>query len=170
MFSKFKNFLKIFKCKFSHCLLIVFTGILVKITVFLPHTVHVNSFFGSQVVSENLKGAQVITNIMRSQILPDIGRISLAGVDVGLQNIELIGKSISEFGSGFIEVLSPISAYGEAMAYEEAEQQGCKRECRTGENVNYDRSQYYASCILWFIIGYLSALDIQILWIYFSRT
>ena len=106
MFSKFKNVIKIFKCKFFHCLLIVFIGILVKITVFIPHTVHGNSLFGSQVVSENLKGTQVIADIVSSQILPDIGSISPAGVDVGFQNIELIGKSISKFGSGFIKVLS----------------------------------------------------------------
>ncbi len=105
MFSKFKNLLKVFKRK------IFIVGILCEITIFLPYLVYGNPLFGGQIVSENLKGAQMIADIVGLQILPNIGSVPAASVDTEFQKVELIDKGISKFGSGFVEVL-PVDKAG----------------------------------------------------------
>jgi hypothetical protein len=147
--------------------LIVFIGILVKITVFLPHTVHGNSLFGSQVVSENLKGTQVITDIMSSQILPNIGSISPTGVDVGFQNIELIGKSISKFGSGFIKVLSVYEPGRKIIASEATDKSA--NDCKTTTNQSYfvgSENQFILAAFVGGIIGLIIGIGILLLFFF----
>ena len=103
MFSKFKNILKIFKRKFSYCLLIIFIGILVKITIFTPCLVYGFPLFSGQIVSENLKGNQMRFNIVGLQIFPNIGSVTTAGVDAVFQKVKLNDKSVSKFVSGFVK-------------------------------------------------------------------
>lgn len=91
------------KGKFFHLRFIIFIGILCKITIFLPCLAYGYFFFGDQIISENLKGNQMIADIMGVQILTNIGSIPAASVDVGFQLVELINKSDSKFGSGFIK-------------------------------------------------------------------
>jgi hypothetical protein len=104
MFSKFKNFFKAFEGKFFHLLFIIFIGILCKITIFLPCLVYDYPLIGGQVVFEDLKGTQMIADIVGSQILTNIGSIPTASIDVGFQKVALMGKGISERCGGFIKL------------------------------------------------------------------
>ena len=167
MFSKLKNFSKVFKSEFSHLLLIIFIGILCKITVLIPHTVHGNSLFGSQVVLENLKGTQVIADIVSSQILTDIGSIAPTGFDIGFQNIELIGKSISKFGSSFIKVLSIYEPGRKIIASEATDKNA--NDCKSATNQSYfvgSKNQFISAAFVGGIIGLI--IGIGVLFLFFS--
>ena len=78
-------------------------------------------------------------------------------------------EDFPEFITCGIKFFSPVSAYGETITYQKAEQQCYERKYRTGENINCD-SFHYADIIVFFILGYLSALTIRIIWKYLFNT
>jgi len=154
MFSKFKNILKIFKGKFSGFLLIIFIGILFKITIFSPCLVYGFNFCGGEITFKDLKSLQVRTNIVRPQILSDVGRVARTGVDVVFQKVELMNKGMLKFGSCFIEILSPVSAYGEEIAKQKTDKEGDYPDSRMRKYIDKQIVQCFFAFIL-VLSGYI---------------
>jgi len=78
-------------------------------------------------------------------------------------------EDFPEFLTRGIKFFSPISAHGETITYQKAEQQCYEREYRTGKDLNCD-SFHYADIIVFFLLGYLSALVIKIILSFFFDT
>ena len=84
-----------------------------------------------------------------------------------------VNQSLREYFPKFItcgiKFFSPVSAYGETMTYQKTEQQGYERKQWIG-NYFSNECYHHADLIVFFILGYLSALVIQIIWRYFFDT
>lgn len=168
--GEFKNFLYSFKGNFARILIKTKSLLVVCIiAIFLPCLVETSFLFGGEIVPEDLKSFQMTMEVSVRQLLTDItGSATARYVGVVPQEDDFREKGIAEGCGCFAEFISLISAYGKAMTYQEAEQQCYERECRTGEKLNCERF-HYADLITYFLIGYLSALVIQVVWRHFFR-
>jgi hypothetical protein len=92
-----------------------------------------------------------------------------AALNTGCEVEQFGFKCFSESLGSFIEIISPVSAYGEAVTHKKTEEQCYDRKQWIG---NYFSNECYrhSDLAVFFILGYLSALVIKIIWEYFFHT
>jgi hypothetical protein len=178
VFAEFKNVLKSVKSNLFQLPLSVFTScrlrrILLKqrshrvvwvTAILLPCLIYGYLVFGGQVGLEGLKGFQMAVNVTKPQKFAKVVATSeVPDVSIVSQKSDFWEESISKEGSSFIKFLSSIPTYAKAMTYQKAEQQCYERESRTGQNLNCD-SFHYADLIVYFLLGFLLAKVIPIVW------
>jgi len=90
----------------------------------------------------------------------------ISGSRFRLEPSQFILESGKKLVGGFIEIIFPVSAYCEEIPYQKTEQQSCDRKQWIG---NYFSKECYhlSDLAVFFILGYLSALVIRVLWIDF---
>jgi len=184
-FSKFKYLFNVIKGKNLKLFFVIFSfignfpRILLKkrniliigvTTILLPCLINVSPLFGEQIGLEDLKGFKMPVNISEPQEFAKIVTTSKApDISIVSQEGDFGEKSISKERCGLVKFLSLVTTYAKAMTYQKAEQQCYERESRTGQNLNCD-SFHYADLIVYFILGYLSARVIPIVWRYLFHT
>jgi len=78
-------------------------------------------------------------------------------------------ESRLKLSSSFVKLFSPVSAYGEAMTYQKAEQQCYEWEKRTGEYLNCG-SYHYADLIVILFFYLFTAFITNAVFSYYSCT
>ena len=112
MFSKFKNCLYSLQGNLFQGCFIVFVGILLKITVFLPCLVYGNPLFGGQVIPEDIKHFQLAEDVSGPQKLLEggISSFTFGKNGVMFQKSDFTEKGVSEGSGGFIKFGNVVNA------------------------------------------------------------
>jgi len=159
IFRKFKNGFYVFfdVCACNTSTYAHMTHIFIIMAILLPCFIVLAAIYPVQVRAEI-----EICNTMSFNDFSTHGNPKTISVTLNIDK-DLV-EYFPEFITCGIEFFSPVSAYCEEMPYQKAEQQCCDRKQWIG---NYFSNECYhlSDLTVFFILGYLSALVIRILWI-----
>ena len=186
MFSKFKNFLNLFKSKgfFGICFLFgcATSGVLFKkkkfriilvMAILLPCFINIYPLLGGQVIFKSFKSFQMAVGVPVVQKLTKISRTSsISDYSVVFQEGEFRQKSVSKDGGSFIEFLPSVSAYGEEIAKQDTDKESSYPDSRMRKYIDKQIVQCFFAFILvltgYAVIGYAIIFIIRKLYYYLT--